>query len=804
MRISRLTAPFLALFLLYSFQGWCCGYSFVGDCSSSIFLSINGTVDSFVVAPCPGLLAFDGFSIGNIQSLSITRAKAVTWESCQNNVSGMALYYRVYEQGQQGGAWSHFDLQEDYNTLVGPYTTRYRSGEAMSDLTSGLATGKTYVLEIYFQAEVDTVGDDFIPEITILQDNNGQNYHFTFQYGGASAPPFAIAATREVDVRCQGDSTGVAGVTVYGDASGLFYQWSTGGNNFPILGNIPAGDYSVTVSDGTFTDSLDFSIDEPDPLTISFPSVTGPGCGGTAGVVSSAVSGGTLPYFYLWDDGQQADTAYFSLPGSYLLVVTDANQCTVTATATIPAAPVEVLNLATEACRADGFSIGGQQFFDSGTYDFDISGTGGDCDTLVHLALTIIDPETVLAVLPDSALITCVQPQLALCALAQPNAQYAWKKNGVLLANLPCVTAGVQGNYIITVSVAGDDILCSLSHSTWVEAHLTGETYTTGGTIEYIAECYDPDTLLIQIYANTDAVDPVYIWTYDGAPVSSTGFCTLVLTDFNFPSTGLPEVQIIDAYGCEAIHEGDSIVWIMPPQPPVYMYSMYTNFCTGLVSGSVIISGDQGPYVIQLADSIAIADTVSYEMLPGNYPLVVTDANGCTNEWSLLLESPVTIYQDYDPWCSGVVLNAVTPTGSTPGNYQILWSNGMNTSAICDVTGGTYCVTATDISTGCAVDTCLSIPVSITDLPGNSTLLIAPNPALAGQRVDMLVPGRLIGPDVKVELFDLQGKSYGKMDVMENSGIMHVQMPEQLIPGIFMICIRENNRPTLMGKVLIR
>jgi hypothetical protein len=246
-----------------------CGYNFLGDCSTSISLKINGTLDSFAVAPCPDVLKFDGFALGSLQSLSIACTKAATWESCQNNVSGVALWYRVYEQGFPGGSWQNIDLQEDYNTLVGPYTTRYRSASADASLTDGLLVGKTYVLEIFFRAEIDTIGDDFIPETFLLQNNGGQNYHFTFQYGGPSAPPFVVATTKIVNPKCHGDSTGVAGVTVYGDLEGLFYEWSSGGNNFPILSQIPAGTYSVTVTGaGGYSASDTIEILQPMALTI--------------------------------------------------------------------------------------------------------------------------------------------------------------------------------------------------------------------------------------------------------------------------------------------------------------------------------------------------------------------------------------------------------------------------------------------------------------------------------------------------------------------------------------------------------
>jgi hypothetical protein len=81
-----------------------CGYDWIGECSSAIHLRINGTLDSFDIAECPAGIRFDGLHLGTLQNLALANAKAVTWESCQNNVSAVGLKYRLYEQG--GGVWA--------------------------------------------------------------------------------------------------------------------------------------------------------------------------------------------------------------------------------------------------------------------------------------------------------------------------------------------------------------------------------------------------------------------------------------------------------------------------------------------------------------------------------------------------------------------------------------------------------------------------------------------------------------------------------------------------------------------------
>jgi hypothetical protein len=390
----RFFAAFVLLLFFSNQKTAACGYDFVGDCSTSISLKINGSQDSFAVAPCPDVLRFDGFALGSLQTLTLARAKAATWESCHNNVSGMELWYRVYQQGSPSGSWQTLDLQEDYNTLVGPYTTRYRSANANVNLASGLVVGKTYVLEVFFRAEIDTVGDDFIPETILLQNNNGANYHFTFKYGGAAAPPFLVVPTKVVNVKCHGDSTGVAGVTVYGNQSGLFYQWSTGGNNFHILSEIPAGTYSVTATGaGGYSASDTIEITQPAPLASQFMT-TSLGCDGSPGQAAAQVSGGTKPYYYEWQNGDQDSVAVFPESGDYELAASDANGCSAVFSVNIPAQPIVNVSLEASICAGETYLAGGTNFNETGDFEINLPGANGDCDTLVQLSLQVLPQPT--------------------------------------------------------------------------------------------------------------------------------------------------------------------------------------------------------------------------------------------------------------------------------------------------------------------------------------------------------------------------------------------------------------------------
>lgn len=57
--------------------------------------------------------------------------------------------------------------------------------------------------------------------------------------------------------------------------------------------------------------------------------------GGSDGVISAIVSGGTSPYFYSWDNGHALQTNANLSAGTYAVTVTDLNGCTSSATGTI-------------------------------------------------------------------------------------------------------------------------------------------------------------------------------------------------------------------------------------------------------------------------------------------------------------------------------------------------------------------------------------------------------------------------------------------------------------------------------------
>ena len=191
----------------------------------------------------------------------------------------------------------------------------------------------------------------------IVTDASGCTIAGTY---AVAEPSTALSATATMtNISCNGGSNGSIDLTPAGGtpASGTPYtfSWSNLATTEDLSGLVP-GTYTVTVTDDNgCTFSLTKEITHPTQLSLS-TSVTNATCpGDTDGVIDLSVSGGTSIYTYDWDnDGlEMPDDDLQDLiigPGTYSVIVTDANGCTANASATIaatnanPAVPISIGN----------------------------------------------------------------------------------------------------------------------------------------------------------------------------------------------------------------------------------------------------------------------------------------------------------------------------------------------------------------------------------------------------------------------------------------------------------------------------
>lgn len=142
-------------------------------------------------------------------------------------------------------------------------------------------------------------------------------------------PVLAGLAILERNVTCPGGTDGSASVQANGGNGGYSYQWSNGQQG-TLLNNVPAGNYSVVISDTLgCTNTQTVLVSEPAPLTLNFTTVPVRCYGEANGSATVVPNGGTAPYFFVWNTvpPQTTPSAIQLVKGNYSVQVTDMNGC---------------------------------------------------------------------------------------------------------------------------------------------------------------------------------------------------------------------------------------------------------------------------------------------------------------------------------------------------------------------------------------------------------------------------------------------------------------------------------------------
>ncbi|MCF8370155.1 MAG: PKD domain-containing protein [Bacteroidales bacterium] len=131
------------------------------------------------------------------------------------------------------------------------------------------------------------------------------------------------------DINCNGENTGAIDITVSGGTTPYAYTWGNGSTNEDQQ-FIPAGNYSLTVSDQTGCAAAgNITVTEADAIATT-QTLTNPLCPGSAnGSILLTVSGGVSPYSFSWGTGATSQSLGSLASGSYSLTITDAASCSI-------------------------------------------------------------------------------------------------------------------------------------------------------------------------------------------------------------------------------------------------------------------------------------------------------------------------------------------------------------------------------------------------------------------------------------------------------------------------------------------
>jgi len=137
-------------------------------------------------------------------------------------------------------------------------------------------------------------------------------------------------------ISCFGASDAMISAAPVNGKAPFQYLWSPTGSSDSLLTGIGPGMYTVTATDfygctATFT----FTLSDPGLLQASILTMPASSIQSPNGIATANVSGGTAPHTYAWSNSGSTMTIGGLPPGIYTVTVTDANNCSTTATAEV-------------------------------------------------------------------------------------------------------------------------------------------------------------------------------------------------------------------------------------------------------------------------------------------------------------------------------------------------------------------------------------------------------------------------------------------------------------------------------------
>ncbi|MCH2258833.1 MAG: proprotein convertase P-domain-containing protein, partial [Alteromonas sp.] len=544
------------------------------------------------------------------------------------------------------------------------------------------------------------------------------------------------------NILCNGDANGSIDVTVTGGTTNYNFVWSgPSGYNASTedINSLNGGTYDLTIADANnCTETVQVIIAEPTALTTTI-SGTDIDCNGNAnGTATVLPTGGTGAYTYSWSPvpggGQGTATATGLDAQQYTCTITDANNCTVTASFT-PTQPVALTGSITTQNNVDcnGNTTGGVTVSAAGgttAYQYDI-GAGNQASGAFtglganNYTVTITDANNCTATVP----VTITEPNSLtangfgtniLCngdangsvdltvTGGTTNYSFLWSGPAGFNSTTEDINSLNGGTYDVTVTDANS---CTTTEQVIITEPTVLTTAITGTDIDCNGNANGT--------ADVTPAGGTTAYSYSWAPAPGTGQNTASVTGLDALTY---TCTITDANGCTVTADHT------PVQPLALsgtIVSQTNVTCNGASTGEVTVSGIDGTtgYQYDIGSGNQASGTFT-GLAAGAYTITITDGNNCTFDVNVSITEPTALTATIAPVavqcngnCDGIA--TVTPGGGS-GSYTYAWDNAtFDNTAItsANLCAQTYNVTVADAAdAGCTVAANVTVtePTAIT------------------------------------------------------------------------------------------
>ncbi|MCG3167456.1 MAG: hypothetical protein POELPBGB_03248 [Bacteroidia bacterium] len=548
------------------------------------------------------------------------------------------------------------------------------------------------------------------------------NYVVVFESDNSGCSPTQVSTTITITqpaagvsstisftpVSCNGGANGTATVTPSGGTPNYTYLWSPSNQTTQTATGLSAGLHSVVVTDANgCTTSNSVTVTQPAGMSQS-TTITNVLCNGQSnGSIDLTVSGGTSPYTYLWSNGATTQDVAGLAAGTYSVVITDANSCTlsvnnltVTQPAVLTSSETHVnVNCAGSNTGSIDITVSGgtapyTYAWSNGATTQDLSGLApgfysvtvtdaNGCTTTESVTITQLSNLSVSSLITDA---TCGASDGAVnitVSGGSGNYTYSWSPGGFTTEDISNLAAAVY-----TVTVTDVTLGCTAVLGNNVQS--TGNPDITGN-VTNATNC-NATNGAIDITVTGGSGSYSYLWSPGGQVTQdrtnlAPGSYTVTVTD---NTTGCVAIGTFNVSYNNAMTLSGSVT--------------NSNCSTNTGAVDLTVSGGTGPFTYAWSNGATTQDISNIG--GGVYSVTVTDANGCTanSVFAVSGSNGITVtFVETDVTCSGAGNGSINLTVSGgSGSYTYSWSNGATTQDISNLSPGTYSVSVTDASTGCS------------------------------------------------------------------------------------------------------